>query len=297
MDVATPVLARLLNQRARVIAQVGWGLLQAESNIDEALSLADTVPELLDTRAYILIRRTWSGDRSRPDRRRGDAMKNLVQAVRKDAGTDSAGSAERYYHLGLAYENLNDSLPAINAFRRAAAAGYAPTYERVLTPSKWATVAYGSVTLPRRGLVASLDSLVDTVAVLARAFADSAARAGVSFQFYETYRSRERQAYYYSLGRTIKPPNQPVTNEPEYSAHWCRVSFDVLPIIGGQPTWDAPSETWHRLGDIAKHFGLAWGGDWKYVDLPHFEFPPAATAPCSEVDGRVMPPAPQRHKE
>jgi uncharacterized protein YjbI with pentapeptide repeats len=295
-DVATPALARLLNQRARLIAQSGTNLVQGLSNIDEALGIADTVPELLDTRAYILIRRTWSNS-SPSDRRRGDAMKNLVQAVRKDAGTDSAGSAERYYHLGLAYESLDDSLPAMNAFRRAAAAGYAPTYERVLTPSKFAPIAYGSVMLPRRLLIASLDSLIDTVAVLARAFADSAARAGVRFQFYETYRSRERQAYYYSLGRTIKPPNQPVTNAPEYSSHWCRVAIDVLPIIGGHPSWDAPSSTWKRLGDIGKHFGFMWGGDWPSVDLPHFEFPPAAAAPCSAAGGRVMPPAPQRHKE
>ena len=31
--------------------------------------------------------------------------------------------------------------------------------------------------------------------------------------------------------------------------------------------------TWQKFGKIVKDCGLTWGGEWKFVDLPHVELP------------------------
>jgi uncharacterized protein YjbI with pentapeptide repeats len=147
VDGLTPALAVLYNNRAWFRATHGSGpdeLALALADADSALKLLPYDAAMLDTRAYVLIRIIWD-DHSRPlDRRRGDALKNLVEAVRSSGDENTVAIGERYYHLGLAYEALKDSVPAVAAFRRAAAAGYGPSYERVLTPSRWAAIGYAA---------------------------------------------------------------------------------------------------------------------------------------------------------
>ena len=41
----------------------------------------------------------------------------------------------------------------------------------------------------------------------------------------------------------------------------------------GQPSWSEQHD-WKKLGQLGKEAGLAWGGDWKQPDRPHFQYPP-----------------------
>ena len=126
-----------LERRARLIATKGQALNAAFNDVEVAYDNPAThnVPEVLDIRGYVLLRRTWLGDRSVVDRRRGDAYKSARMAVNLDPEADSATLGERVYHLALAFEGMRDSVPAVVQFRRAAALGYTPTYERLFTPS------------------------------------------------------------------------------------------------------------------------------------------------------------------
>lgn len=88
---------------------------------------------------------------------------------------------------------------------------------------------------------------------------------------YETYRSNELQAIYYARGRTVRPPNAPVTNAMGnlYSWHGYGLAVDV---IHQTRQWDA-GEAWFRaVAEVFKRHGCKWGGDWTRPDLPHFQW-------------------------
>lgn len=94
---------------------------------------------------------------------------------------------------------------------------------------------------------------------------------GLDAYVYEAYRSQALQTLYYARGRTVKPPQRPVTNAPSnlYSWHGYGLAVDV---ISRARHWQQP-ESW--FGDVAaifKKHGCAWGGDWRVRDLPHFQW-------------------------
>ena len=58
------------------------------------------------------------------------------------------------------------------------------------------------------------------------------------------------------------------------SWHNYKVAFDVVPLVHGKPVWSTSGNdfhTWETIGHIGKGVGLEWGGDWKFVDFPHFQ--------------------------
>ncbi len=96
---------------------------------------------------------------------------------------------------------------------------------------------------------------------------------GLDAIVYEGYRSPALQALYYARGRTIKPPNSPVTNAPtnRYSWHGYGLAVDVVhrvkfwnPVGGNQ--WFA------AVADVFKRHNCSWGGNWKKPDRPHFQW-------------------------
>jgi hypothetical protein len=95
--------------------------------------------------------------------------------------------------------------------------------------------------------------------------------AGLDAVVYEAYRSPELQALYYERGRSQVPPTGTVTNARSnlYSWHGYGLAVDV---IHATKEWDAP-ESWFAA--VANHFraaGCRWGGEWKFKDLPHFQW-------------------------
>jgi peptidoglycan L-alanyl-D-glutamate endopeptidase CwlK len=97
------------------------------------------------------------------------------------------------------------------------------------------------------------------------------ADAGLDAIVYEANRSAELQELYYARGRTQIPPTSTVTNARSnlFSWHGYGLAVDVIHRVKG---WDA-SEEWFR--QVATHFraeGCRWGGEWKFKDLPHFQW-------------------------
>lgn len=88
---------------------------------------------------------------------------------------------------------------------------------------------------------------------------------------FETYRSTELQAIYYTRGRTVRPPERPVTNAINnlYSWHGYGLAVDV---IHSTERWSAGEAWFRQVSEIFKRHGCKWGGDWKVKDLPHFQW-------------------------
>ena len=95
--------------------------------------------------------------------------------------------------------------------------------------------------------------------------------AGLDAVVYETYRSQELQALYYARGRSVVPPEHPVTNVRDARSGWHHygLAVDIISISRG---WDVPESWWDRLGAIGEAHGLTWGGRWKMHDLPHLQW-------------------------
>ncbi|MEP6729771.1 MAG: M15 family metallopeptidase [bacterium] len=88
---------------------------------------------------------------------------------------------------------------------------------------------------------------------------------------YETYRSNELAAVYFSRGRTVKPPTTPVTNASTnlFSWHGYGLAVDV---IHKTKEWDVPNEWFAKVAEVFARHGCKWGGDWKSPDRPHFQW-------------------------
>lgn len=99
----------------------------------------------------------------------------------------------------------------------------------------------------------------------------SCAQAGLEAVVYEASRSADLQELYYARGRTDVPPTETVTNARSnlYSWHGYGLAVDV---IHETLQWDA-GDAW--FATVATHFraaGCRWGGEWKFKDLPHFQW-------------------------
>lgn len=89
-------------------------------------------------------------------------------------------------------------------------------------------------------------------------------RRGLEIFITETYRSRERQNYLYSLGRTL--PGKKVT-WTKNSRHTSRRAWDIA--CKGDNLYD--SAVLKKCGIVAAELGIVWGGNWSTPDTPHFE--------------------------
>ncbi len=105
---------------------------------------------------------------------------------------------------------------------------------------------------------------------------------GLDVFVYECCRSPELQALYYARGRTIKPPEHPVTNAKSnlYSWHGYGLAVDVISMRQG---WSPPDDWWVEVASVFKSHGMKWGGDWKQRDLPHFQWAPCKPTPSDRA--------------
>lgn len=107
-------------------------------------------------------------------------------------------------------------------------------------------------------------------------------RAGLEAIVYETYRSDELQQLYYARGRTVKPPDYTVTNASSnlYSWHGYGLAVDV---IHRKLRWKVARSWYVDVAEIFKRHGCKWGGDWKTVDLPHFQWGKCKATPSDRA--------------
>ena len=115
-----------------------------------------------------------------------------------------------------------------------------------------------------------LDDLTPEVRGRALSFQSMCRVQGLDVLIYCTYRDREFQDFLYAQGRTR--PGKVVTKaKGGESMHNYRVAFDAVPLKNGQPDWDDPHK-WETMGRCGQSVGLEWGGNWKFKDMPHFQF-------------------------
>lgn len=122
----------------------------------------------------------------------------------------------------------------------------------------------------------SLTDLHPRMQEQARRVLDLAREAGCDLLVTCTLRSMDEQARLYAQGRTA--PGPIVTKaRPGESAHNFGLAMDCVPMRDGKPVWStklaADRALWTAYGAAVRAAGLVWGGDWRFVDLPHAEFP------------------------
>ena len=114
-----------------------------------------------------------------------------------------------------------------------------------------------------------LEDLHPMVAEKARKLLSLAQVEGIELLITSTLRTFAEQAELYAIGRT--KPGKKVTNANQgQSWHNFGLAFDVVPVVAGKAIWNSPM--WKRIGDLGKQINLVWGGDWKFKDLPHFQY-------------------------
>ena len=98
-----------------------------------------------------------------------------------------------------------------------------------------------------------------------------AKKQGLDMKVIDTYRSKERQDFLYSQGRTR--PGSIVTNakgSDMASYHNWRLAFDCIQNKKG---YEYDSKFLNKLGKIGQSIGLEWGGGWSgFKDAPHFQY-------------------------
>lgn len=113
-----------------------------------------------------------------------------------------------------------------------------------------------------------------------QAVLDDALSQGAGYWVVSGFRGYSQQEELYAQGRTAKGPI--VTNaRGGQSAHNFGIAADLvrdgyLERVGLQP--DYRPESYNLLGPLAGKHGLAWGGNWRFKDLPHVQWPGLATA-------------------
>lgn len=105
-------------------------------------------------------------------------------------------------------------------------------------------------------------------------------------RFIYTYRSFEQQADIYAQGRTKlfdkdgKRMGIVTKAKPGMSFHQYGLAVDFCLVNEKAVSWDIVKDydkdgkgDWREVVDIFKTAGWLWGGDWKFKDYPHVEFP------------------------
>ena len=96
-------------------------------------------------------------------------------------------------------------------------------------------------------------------------------------RFTHTLRTFAEQDDLYAQGRT-KPGKVVTRAKGGDSTHNYGLAVDIVLMVAGKPVWDIKMDydkdgrsDWMEVVDIFKRYGWQWGGDWKFVDNPHFQ--------------------------
>jgi len=109
-------------------------------------------------------------------------------------------------------------------------------------------------------------------AIVEKVIEEVSAATGLEWRATSCRRTIAEQDKLYAQGRTTK--GQIVTKaKGGQSPHNFGLAVDCCPLTVDKEDfwWAAPAGYWDVYGAIAKEHGLVWGGDWKFLDLPHIE--------------------------
>jgi len=96
-------------------------------------------------------------------------------------------------------------------------------------------------------------------------------------RFTSTLRTFAEQRELFAQGRT--KAGRIVTQAREgFSYHNYGLAIDIVLIDGRNASWDIKKDfdgdgksDWREVVQVFKEYGWEWGGDWKFVDSPHFQ--------------------------
>ena len=135
---------------------------------------------------------------------------------------------------------------------------------------------------PHPSVTNDLGTLAPKFAAAVEQAIAAANAASLNAKVYEAYRSPELQELYYERGRTVVPPTGTVTNARSnlYSWHGYGLAVDV---IHATKEWDMPESWFAAVADHFRQAGCRWGGEWKFKDLPHFQWGPCKPSPSDNA--------------
>ena len=117
----------------------------------------------------------------------------------------------------------------------------------------------------------NIATLHEKLQPLAEALLEAAAREGITVKVIGGTRTHAEQNELYAQGRTR--PGKVVTKaRGGESIHNFGLAFDVGVFSKDGKAYIPESADYRRLGKLGKELGLIWGGDWRFVDEPHFEY-------------------------
>lgn len=96
-------------------------------------------------------------------------------------------------------------------------------------------------------------------------------------RFTHTLRTFEEQNELYAQGRT-KPGVVVTRAKGGQSWHNYGMAVDIVLLVDKKAVWDIKTDydkdgrsDWMEVVDVFKRYGWEWGGDWKFIDNPHFQ--------------------------
>lgn len=112
-----------------------------------------------------------------------------------------------------------------------------------------------------------------------RVLCERLAARGITVEVVQGLRSFAEQDKLFAQGRTA--PGKIVTRaRGGQSNHNFGLAVDLCPFVNGKPDWNASPAIWQQIGNQAERLGLEWGGNWKFVDLPHVQLSAMSVAQC-----------------
>lgn len=129
----------------------------------------------------------------------------------------------------------------------------------------------------------NIATLSPEVQPLARKLIETGQAQGINVKVIGGTRTYAQQDELYAQGRSR--PGKIVTKaRGGYSWHNFGMAFDIGIFSPNGQHYYGESESYAVCGAIGEALGLEWGGDWDFVDEPHFQYNPKgySLAQCRE---------------
>lgn len=115
-----------------------------------------------------------------------------------------------------------------------------------------------------------IDGLHPAIKPLVDKFLKNAKDQGIDLMITAGLRTFDEQNILYAQGRTTD--GKIITKaKAGQSFHNYGLAVDVVPIVNKKADWN--SKLWGKIGEIGESVGFEWGGRWKFIDKPHFQYP------------------------
>lgn len=121
-------------------------------------------------------------------------------------------------------------------------------------------------------------------------FLEECKQAGHNVKITGTVRDDEFQMQCYRKGTGGKPP-------ATFHSVKAGLAFDIVKELPGGGIDYNDAKFWREVGQIGKRIGFTWGGDWKRVDKPHFQWDAHGKFAGSNIRAGKYPPEMPLYKE